>query len=109
MAGRKVFNEFDAQRCLAAVRRSGAPLGDWARAHGIDGRSLNLWRANLARRGQRRTRPTPAQVIELVPVASPTGVARAPFVLRVAGAELEVGADFDDASLRRLVRLLKSC
>jgi transposase-like protein len=109
MAGRKVFNEYDAQRCLAAVRRSGAPLGAWARAHGIDGRSLNLWRANLARRGQRRARPTPAQVIELVPVASRTAVARAPFIIRVAGAELEVGANFDDESLGRLVRLLKSC
>ncbi len=54
MAGRKVFNEFDAQRCLAAVRRSGAPLGAWARDHGIDGRSLNLWRTNLARRGHPR-------------------------------------------------------
>jgi hypothetical protein len=109
MAGRKVFNEFDAQRCLAAVRRSGAPLGNWARAHGIDGRSLNLWRANLARRGQRRARPATAQVIELVPVASRTATARPPFIVRVAGAELEVGADFEDESLRRLVRLLKSC
>ena len=109
MAGRRIFNEYDAQRCLAAIRRTGAPLGAWARAHGIDGRSLNLWRANLARRGQRRARPTPAQVIELVPVASRTAVARVPFVVRVAGAELEVGADFDDESLGRLVRLRKSC
>lgn len=109
MAGRKVFNEFDAQRCLAAVRRSGAPLGAWARDHGIDGRSLNLWRTNLARRGQRRARPAPPQVVELVPVASRTGAARGPFIIRVASAELEVGADFDDESLRRLVRLLKSC
>lgn len=109
MAGRKVFNEYDAQRCLAAVRRSGTPLGVWARAHGIDGRSLNLWRANLARRGERRARRTLPQVVELVPVAVPATVGGAPFILRVAGAELEVGANFDDEALRRLVRLLKSC
>jgi transposase-like protein len=109
MAGRRIFNEYDAQRCLAAIRRTGAPLGAWARAHGIDGRSLNLWRANLARRGQRRARPTPAQVVELVPVASRSAVARAPFIIRIAGAELEVGADFDDEAVRRLIGLLKSC
>jgi queuine tRNA-ribosyltransferase len=33
---------------------------------------------------------TPAQLIELVPVASRTAVAGAPFIIRVAGAELEV-------------------
>jgi transposase-like protein len=107
MAGRKVFNEPDAQRCLAAVRRSEAPLGAWARAHGIDGRSLNLWRANLARRGQRRARPP--QVVELVPVASRPAVTRGPVIIRAAGAEPEAGADFDDESFGRLVRLLKSC
>jgi hypothetical protein len=33
---------------------------------------------------------------------SRTAVAGAPFIIRVAGAELEVGADFDDESLGRL-------
>ena len=38
MAGRKVFNEQDARRCLAAVKSSRVDLGTWARAHGVDGR-----------------------------------------------------------------------
>ena len=109
MAGRKVFNEYDARQCLAAVKRSQTELGVWARTHGIDGRSLNLWRANLARRGKARapSRPQP-RLVELVP-SVPVAVAPAPYVLRIGAVELEVGIDFHDESLRRLVGLLKLC
>ena len=51
MAGRKVLNEQDARRCLTEVKASRRELGAWAREHGVDGRSLNLWRVNLSRRG----------------------------------------------------------
>ena len=107
MAGRKVFNEQDARRCLAAVMKSRVDLGTWARAHGVDGRSLNLWRANLERRGAVRVRAAPPKMVEVV-VATQSGP-RAPFVLRIGGVELEVGAFFDEGALRRLVGLLKSC
>ena len=109
MAGRKIFNEQDARWCLAAVKTSRADLGTWARRHGVDGRSLNLWRANLSRRGAPSVRTVkPVQLVELVP-AVPRNVARAPYLLRVGGVELEVGDQFDEQSLRRLVGLLKSC
>lgn len=108
MAGRKVFNEQDARRCLAAVRASRRELAEWAREHGVDGRSLNLWRVNLERRGVVRVRAETPRMIELVPMAARV-VARAPYVLRIGGVELELGADFDEQSLRRLVGLLKSC
>lgn len=109
MAGRKVFNEQDARRCLAAVKASRRELATWAREHGVDGRSLNLWRVNLKRRGVGRVRATAPKLVELVVAPAPTGDPRAPFVLRVAGIELEVDAHFDEASLRRLVGVLKSC
>ncbi len=108
MAGRRIFNEQDARRCLAAAKESQASLAEWSRAHGVDGRSLNLWRVNLERRGG------PGQcgalkVVELVPVpTSPSGT-RGPFRLHIHGVELEVGADFDEQALGRLVGLLKSC
>lgn len=109
MAGRRIFNEQDARRCLAAVKSSRADLGTWARAHGVDGRSLNLWRVNLSRRGTPRPRAVkPVRLVELVP-AVPHSVPRGPYVLRVGGVELEVGDQFDEQSLRRLVGLLKSC
>jgi hypothetical protein len=108
MAGRKLVNEEDARRCLAAVKASRRELATWAREHGVDGRSLNLWRVNLERRGVVRKRVTTPKLVELVVAPTPVGP-RARFVLRVGGVELEVGDHFDDASLRRLVGVLKSC
>ncbi|MEY3011922.1 MAG: hypothetical protein RIT45_657, partial [Pseudomonadota bacterium] len=49
MAGRKIEGEAEARRCLAAVESSTLSLADWARAQGIDGRSLNMWRVIFAR------------------------------------------------------------
>ncbi len=106
MAGRKVLNEQDARRCLAAVKASGRELATWAREHGVDGRSLNLWRVNLERRAVVRVRAVEPRLVELVAVPA---VTRTPFVLRIGGVELEVGGSFDEASLRRLVAVLKSC
>ena len=108
MAGRKVFNEQDARRCLTAVKTSRRGLGAWAREHGVDGRSLNLWRVNLERRGVLRVRAAAPKLVELV-VAPAVVAPRAPFVLRIGGVELEVGDHFEEASLRRLVGVLKSC
>jgi transposase-like protein len=108
MAGRKVFNEQDARRCLAAVNRTGRELATWARQHGVDGRSLNLWRVNLERRGGVRERRAP-KLVEVVVAQTPVVPASAPLVLRVGGVELEVGSSFDEGALRRLVRVLKTC
>lgn len=109
MAGRRVFNEQDARRCLAAVKASRRELATWAREHGVDGRSLNLWRVNLERRGAGRVRAAATPRLVEVVARVPEVVARAPFVLRIGGVELEVAASFDDGALRRLVGLLKSC
>ena len=109
MAGRKMFNEQDARRCLSAVKASRCELGAWAREHGVDGRSLNLWRVNLERRGVLRVRAMAPKLVELVVAASAVVGPRAPFVLRIGGVELEVNERFDEASLRRLVGVLKSC
>ena len=106
MAGRKVFNELDARRCLREVKVSRRGLAEWAREHGIDGRSLNLWRANLERRAIVVSRPRAARLVELVPAAA---LAQRPLVVRVGGVELEVGGHFDEEVLRRLVGVLKSC
>lgn len=40
MGMRKIESEPEARRCLASVQSSGTSLKEWARAHGIDGRSL---------------------------------------------------------------------
>ena len=119
---RKVTDEHEARRCLAAARRTGESVGAWARAHGIDGRSLNAWRVNLARRGAgpnptrpRATEQSPtamvvrprAALVELVS-ASPPGVT-ARCVVHVGEFRVEVGDDFAADTLRRIVEVLRAC
>ena len=90
--------------------------GEWARAHGIDGRSLNVWGVNLARRAtpaapRRRKpkapRPTHA-LVELVPAGSSAKLAvGGRYVLEVAGARVEFGDDGSVATLRRVLEALR--
>ena len=47
---RKIRDEADAVACIAAARRAGRETSEWAREHGVDGRSLNAWEANIGRR-----------------------------------------------------------
>lgn len=57
---RKIEDEREARAFLKAAKSSGVPLKAWARDRGIDGRSLNAWRMNLARsRASARGRSTP--------------------------------------------------
>lgn len=106
---RKIVNERDARACLKAAKTAGLSAGQWAREHGVDGRSLNAWRMNLEPRGGRtsvapRSKP---RLVELVPAASVVDAGR--YVVRVAGAEIEVSDGFHEETLVRLVRALRSC
>ena len=113
---RKIEDERDARRCLLAAERAGQRAGEWARAHGVDGRSLHAWQVNLAR-GLTATAPrprvlTPASrthaLVELVPAASAARTAGR-YVLEVAGARVEFGDDASVATLRRVLEALRSC
>ena len=113
-AGRKIQDEREARRFVSAAKRSGSSAGDWARARGVDGRSLRAWALNLARRQThdvpRRTRERAAArgLVELVPVtAEVSGVGRARYVLDVAGARLEFGDDAAVTTLRRVLEALR--
>lgn len=116
---RKITDADDARRCLAAARRAGEGVGSWARANGVDGRSLNAWRMNLAGGGRRRQAPAAstsraglvarprAALVELIPAALPAALAR--YVVVVGDVRVEVSDDFDAATLRRLVGALRAC
>jgi transposase-like protein len=115
---RKITDELDAQRCLAAARRAGGGVGAWARANGVDGRSLNAWRMNLARRGLTRrsssaSSPTKAPVhsraavVELIP--APRSSTGGRYAVHVGATRVEFGDDFDPATLRRIVEALRAC
>lgn len=117
--GRKIEDEREAVRCLRAAERQGVSAGEWARAHGVDGRSMHAWQMNLARRGTTSTRkrrkaspkavPAAHALVELVPAAMPAtqGVGR--YALVIGGARVEFGDDASVATLRRVLEALRSC
>ena len=121
MEHRKVVDEREARALLAKTARSGRDVLAIARAHGVDGRSLNAWRMNLARgaaepatRVRRRApRATHTGLVELVPAViaelppPERGLAR--YTLRVMGAELEFGDEVRADTLRRVLEGLRSC
>lgn len=116
---RRIDDGLEARRCLLAVEASGRSLGEWSREQGFDGRSLNAWRVNLARRGSKVTKSQPRRkrtvvaggLVELVrapaAVTAPTGVAR--YVLEVGSARVEFGDDFREETLARIVSVLRAC
>jgi transposase-like protein len=106
---RKITDERDARACLKAAKAAGLTAGEWAREHGVDGRSLNAWRINLAERGASSGAPhTKTRLVELVPTSSVGGI-QGRYVVRVADAEIEVTDEFRAETLVRLVRALRSC
>ncbi len=118
MAGRKIRDERDARRCMAAAKAAGVSRGEWGRQHGIDGRSLCAWGTNLDRGGKTRATRTRAtktplrkrrkrgRVVELVAGASPAG---GRYLIRCGELGVEVDDNFDEATLGRLLRVIAAC
>jgi hypothetical protein len=117
--GRKIEDEWEAVRCLRAAERQGMSMGDWARTHGVDGRSLHAWQMNIARRGTKWPRkrrkasskamPAAHALVELVPAAMPTAKGAGGYALVVGDARVEFGDDVSAATLRRVLEALRSC
>ena len=81
---------------------------DWARAHGVDGRSLHCWYLSLRGPKGGLKPPVPVRLVELVPeVQNVTGSSG--FLVRTGDVEIELGADFDEAALGRLLRVVGAC
>ena len=123
---RKIEDEVEARRCLMAAKASGVAQREWAHEHGVDARSLHMWRVILARRGSWPTRArrlsTTATttraakgLVELVPASRGSAAALgttgkpARYVLDVDGARLEFGDDFSAATVLRVLEVLRSC
>ena len=103
-AMRKIWGERDARVCVRAAKAAKLSLGAWAREHGVDGRSLHAWAVKLGLVARSAGKP---KLIELVPVRSQPSAAR--YVVRVGDVVIEVGEDFTDETLARLVRSLRVC
>jgi hypothetical protein len=105
---RKIDDERDARACLKAAKGAGLSAGKWAQRNGVDGRSLNAWRINLSHHAPNASAASPKpRLVELVPTSASGLEAR--YVVRVAGAEIEVTDAFREETLVRLVRALRSC
>ena len=106
MPGRKVRDESEARRLLEAVARSSLQRAAWARAHGIDARSLNAWRLILARKdGNSEKEHVPLTFLELVPSSRP-GHPSTSVGLRVGDVHIDVPDDFDADQLRRILQVV---
>ena len=116
--GRKIEDERDALRCLHRVGRTGLSVGEWARAHGIDGRSLHAWRIAIARRGvparrrkvsakSKRAELALVELVSAAPIPERDGARR--YVLVIGAARVEFGDDVSAATLRRVFEALRSC
>ena len=99
MTRRKILDEADAWACLAAVEAAGLSRGEWARANGVDGRSLHCWW--LALRGREAEAPPPMRMVELI--AAPTS--ESALLVRAGRCEVEVAPGFDEETLLRMLRL----
>ena len=103
MERRRIRDELDACACLDAAAGSGLPRAQWARDNGIDARSLQIWRLIVERK--RAARPAPLRLVELT---APPG-RPATYAVCVGEFRVEVGDDFADATLRRLLSVVASC
>ncbi len=99
---RRIRDEVEARACLAKVTASRRPLAAWSREHGLDGRSLNMWKVNLERREVAALRP---RFVELVPRASVS----ARYAVILGDVRVEVDDSFEPETLARLVATLRSC
>lgn len=103
---RKIRDARDARACVKAARAAGLSLGAWGRRHGVDGRSLHAWSVNL------RLSPSTMAIVErprLIELVSSATQPSSRYVVRVGDAAVEVGDDFHDDTLARVVRVLRAC
>lgn len=101
---RKIRDAADARASLSAVAASGLSRPSWARANGIDPRSLNAWRLNLGRR--QRHDAVALRLVEVTPAAAPSP---STYAVCVGPFRVEVDDAFDDATLRRLLAVVSAC
>lgn len=107
MAGRKIRGIAEARTCLAAAESSGLERAAWARAQGLDARSLNAWRLNLERAAARREAASVVRLVELVPKTEPVVVAT--YVILCGDLAVEVDERFEAGTLRRLLEVVRTC
>jgi len=102
---RKIRDEQDARRCLAAARASRKGRRAWARQHGVDGRSLYAWDKKLAP-DEAAGRAKRRGLVELIPNSPRVG---SRYVVRCGRLAVEIDDHFEEATLGRLLKVIAAC
>ena len=119
---RKIANAEEAERLLDKLSVSDVDGPTFCQQEGIDGRSLNCWRLNLARRPPVGTQGRPEE-LRVVEVAWPGALAAAVtdehvapggrsgglYRVSVADAVIEVDDAFRGDTLARLLAVVRAC
>lgn len=103
---RKVRDREEAVRLLEEHATGTQTLRAFCAARHIDARSLHCWKLNLARPRSRGSHGPALRLVELV--AKPPPAARG-YLLHVGDVTIEVGDDFDDGHVARLIALARAC
>lgn len=101
---RKVMGREEALALLSELDATGESLVQLSRRRSVDARSLRCWKLNLSRGGH-RLEGGPLRLMEVA--LPPTGPSR--YRILVGDLALEVEDDFQDATLARLLALVRSC
>lgn len=113
MAGRKIRDERDARRCMAKADAAGGSRAEWARSHGIDGRSLYAWGKNLEKgdktRARKKTVGRRKKHDGLVELVAGTSRAGGRYVIRRGEFAIEVDGHFDEETVVRLLTIVAAC
>jgi len=108
---RTVRDQEEACALLDRLADSGLKLPKFCAELGIDGRSLNCWRRNLARRRRPGVTSAPApqrlRLVEILPSAPPQPAAS--YRVSVGDVVIELDDHFDERTLARLLRVVGGC
>ena len=103
VSGRKVANAREASELLEAWARSGERLSSWCSQRGINWYSLSAYKGWSGE-------PCDGFVeVETTALVRRTAPSSSRYRVVLGDRTVEVGADFDDDVLGRLVRVLESC
>jgi transposase-like protein len=103
---RKLRNEQDAKRCVAEARASGLSRSEWARQHGVDGRSLYAWEKKVGSDEPEPVREKLAGLVELIPDSR---AEERRYVVQCGRFAVEVDERFDEETLGRLLKVVAAC
>lgn len=101
------WTEREGRAAVALWRKSGMPLGSWARSVGLTASRVAYWRGLSARRpSSGATKKAAALAVTLAPVSIVGAAPHGALTIELrSGRAIRVEGDFDDATLARVIAI----